>query len=350
MNSSSICRWARAASLVLVTAATTSGCYELQAAGGQASLMWKREPIARVIADYATPPPLRRRLQEVTEIRDFASRDLSLPDNGSYRSYVAVGRRYVVWNVFAAPEFSVQPKRWCYPFVGCVAYRGYFSRARARAYADRLRARRLDVSVRGVAAYSTLGHFDDPILSTMLGWSDVDLAAIVFHELTHQLLYLPNDSSFNEALATLVADVGVRRWLRQQGRERDLAAYALQEQRYREVVALLIGTRAKLDALYHTPLPAAAMRARKQADFAALQARYAKLAAPWGAAAPFRLWFGRALNNADLVSIATYEQCLPGFERVLDAAGGDLPAFFRRVRAIAKLDRTARDARVCAAQ
>ena len=159
----------------------------------------------------------------MTSIRDFASHELALPDNGSYRSYADVGRPYVVWNVVAAPEFSVEPKRWCYPVVGCVAYRGYFVEDRARRFAAGLPAKGFDVMVGGVAAYSTLGHFDDPILNTMMGWNDVELAAIIFHELTHQLLYVPNDASFNEALATTVEDEGVRRWLKQQGRDQDLA-------------------------------------------------------------------------------------------------------------------------------
>ena len=199
----------------------------------------KREPIGRVIDDPSTPPALRAKLQEVTEIRDFASRDLSLPDNGSYRSYADVGRPYVVWNVVAAPEFSLNPRRWCYPIVGCVAYRGYFHETKARSYAAKLRGEGLDVSVGGVAAYSTLGHFSDPILNTMMGWDDVELASIVFHELTHQLLYARNDSSFNEALATTVEEEGVRRWLLHQGRDQDLARHVQERERWRAGLALI---------------------------------------------------------------------------------------------------------------
>ncbi len=325
----------------------TSGCYAWQAAAGQVSLMWKREPISRVTADPSTPQELRRQLNQAMAIRDFASRSLDLPENGSYRSYVDVGRRFVVWNVFAAPQFSTRPQQWCYPFVGCVAYRGYFAERRAREYAGRLRDRGMDVSVRGVAAYSTLGHFEDPILSTMLGWSDADLASIIFHELTHQLIYVPNDATFNESLATFVEDVGVRRWLRQQGREPELAVYSLQQRRYREAVGLLIATRAKLEALYRSHLDQATMRARKQVEFADLRGSYLRLSANWGAAAPFAQWFGRDLNNADLASVAMYERCVPGFERIFEASGGDLPAFFAQVRSIAKLGRAARDAKVC---
>ena len=208
--------------------------------------MAKREPIRGVIDKPTTSAALRAQLEAVTSIRDFASRDLGLPDNGSYRSYADVGRPYVVWNVVAAPEFSVDPKQWCYPFVGCVAYRGYFAENKARSYAAGLRAAGLDVFIGGVAAYSTLGHFDDPILNTMVGWNDVELASIIFHELTHQLLYVPNDASFNEALATTVAEAGVRRWLKQQGRDRDLADHQLEQERYLAVIALFNATRTQL--------------------------------------------------------------------------------------------------------
>jgi len=347
VNSNSIPAKVCAATLVAVIGASQSGCYEMQAAIGQAQLMRKREPIARVIADPKTPSALRRELEEATSIRNFASRDLGLPDNGSYRSYAALNRKFVVWNVFAAPEFSLQAKHWCYPFVGCVAYRGYFRRHAAREYAAHLRADGLDVSVQGVAAYSTLGHFDDPILSTMTGWSDADLASIIFHELTHQLLYVPDDTPFDEGLATLVQRQGVRRWLQAQGRTRDLAEYAIAERRYRQVIALLAGARRTLRELYASPLGAAAMRAKKRADFAALRASYRRLAAHWGENAPFSDWFRRNINNADLASIATYEQCVPGFARLLARAGGDFPEFFRRVRAIAKLGRAQRDAAAC---
>ncbi len=208
MNSSSNVRKGCAAALLALVASLQTGCYLLESARGQLSLMSRREPIARVIERPATPPALRAQLEEVTAIRDFASRELGLPDNGSYRSYADVGRPYVVWNVVAAPEFSVDARQWCFPIVGCVAYRGYFIERRARSFAAALRRQGFDVSVGGVAAYSTLGHFDDPILNTMVGWDDVELAAIVFHELTHQLLYVSGDASFNEALATTVEEEG----------------------------------------------------------------------------------------------------------------------------------------------
>jgi len=334
--------------MVLLIAVSSVGCYLLQSAQGQLELMSKREPIARVTAKASTPPALRAQLEAVAAIRDFASHELGLPDNGSYRSYADVGRPYVVWNVVAAPEFSVDPKEWCYPIVGCVAYRGYFVEDRARRFASKLRSEGLDVVVGGVAAYSTLGHFNDPVLSTMMGWDDVELAAIIFHELAHQLLYVSNDSSFNEAFATTVEEEGVRRWLRSQGRDADLAKHLVEQEHYIKVIDLLSSTRDALRTLYASGIPPAAMREKKRAEFEAMRASFAQLMAEWGGHAPFEAWFNEDLNNAHLASIATYYNCVPGFERELRAAGGDLTAFYARVRKLAKLDQEKRDAIVCA--
>jgi predicted aminopeptidase len=319
----------------------------LESAQGQLELMSKREPISRIVANPATPPALRTQLEAVSQMREFAIRDLKLPDNGSYRSYADVGRAYVVWNVFAAPEFSVDPKEWCYPIVGCVAYRGYFVERRARAFADKLRRQGLDVAVGGVAAYSTLGHFNDPILNTMLGWNDVELASIIFHELTHQLIYLPNDADFNEALATTVEQEGVRRWLTSLGREHDLARYELEQTRFIEVLDLLNRTRAELRTLFGSGLDPADMRRQKAAIYAALRSAYEARRAEWGGHAAFDAWFEGTVNNAHLASVATYYDCVPGFQRELAAVGGDLDAFYRRVRELGRLDQAMRHAALC---
>jgi predicted aminopeptidase len=347
VNISSIRAAARAASALALIGLMSSGCYLLQSVQGQLALMSKRQPMSEVIARASTPAAVRSQLEAVTTIRNFASQKLGLPDNGSYRSYADLGRAYVVWNVVAAAEFSVDPKEWCYPIVGCVAYRGYFVAQRAQRFANGLRSKGLDVEVAGVAAYSTLGHFNDPILSSMMGWDDVELAAIIFHELTHQLLYVPNDSSFNEALATTVEEEGVRRWLLALGRDGDLAKHVVYEQRYLQVIDLLTATRNKLRAVYATDLGRPEMLVQKQAAFAALRKSYADLKAGWGGHGPFDSWFAESLNNARLASIATYYQCVPGFKRELKAVNGDLPAFYRRVGELAKLDQEKRDAIVC---
>ena len=326
-----------------------SGCYLIQSANGQMDLMQKRQPIATVVADPATPSDLRTRLQQVLEIREFAVRELGLPDNGSYRSYADVGRPFVVWNVFAAPEFSVKPQHWCFPVAGCVVYRGYFSETKARAFAERLHAEGNDVYVGGVPAYSTLGHFDDPVLSTMISWSDVRLAAIIFHELTHQLVYVPGDSSFNEGFASVVEVEGVRRWLAAHGREPELEAFKLEREHQVELARVLNAGRARLKALYASGADADMMRERKRVEFERLAREYGELLTSWRGpgASPIRVV--QELNNAYLVSVAAYEECVPGLERLLAQSGNDLPNFYQRVKALAREDEAARHQGVCAA-
>ena len=221
------------------------------------------------------------------------------------------------------------------------------SSSAGRDFSRKIATARLRRERRGVAAYSTLGHFNDPILNTMVGWRDVELAAIIFHELTHQMIYVPDDADFNEALATTVEEEGVRRWLQAQGREKDLAIYELEQRHAEEIVALLIRTRAGLQALYASGVDRSLMRERKEAAFAALRASYAKLKSDWGGHAPYEAWFEDDLNNAHLASVATYFDCVPGFKRELAAEDGNLQAFYRRVQALARLDQARRDALVC---
>lgn len=342
-------RGARIATAMLLAACMLplSGCYLLQAAAGQMALASKRQPIPVVLADPGTPESLRARLEYVAAARDFASRELGLPDNGSYRSYADLGRPYVVWNVFATEEFSVEPLRWCFPIVGCVVYRGYFDEADAHAYARGLRRGGRDVAVLGVPAYSTLGHFQDPVLNTMLGWSDAQLAGTLFHELAHQVLYLPGESQFNESFATVVEEAGLERWLALRGSERELAGWHEQRERAAQFVELLLQTRERLRALYASGLSVAQMRDRKQYEFGKLKLAYERLRARWGGFAGYDRWFDRTLNNAHLVSAATYYGCVPGLQRVLASVDGDLPRYYQAVRELAKLPAEERQARLC---
>jgi predicted aminopeptidase len=333
---------------VLVCCLQLSGCYLIQSANGQMDLMQKRQPITTVIADPTTPSDLRTRLQQVLEIREFAVRELGLPDNGSYRSYADVGRPFVVWNVFAAPEFSVKPERWCFPVAGCVVYRGYFSEAKARAFAERLHAEGNDVYVGGVPAYSTLGHFDDPVLNTMISWSDVRIAAIIFHELTHQLVYVPGDSSFNEGFASVVEVEGVRRWLAAHGREPELASFKVEREHQVEVAGVLNAGRARLKVLYASGVDADTMRERKRVEFERLAREYGELLTSWRGPGASSTRIAQELNNAYLVSVAAYEECVPGLERLLAESGNDLPTFFRKAKALAREDETVRHQSVCA--
>ncbi|MGH8149553.1 MAG: aminopeptidase [Steroidobacteraceae bacterium] len=335
------------ASLVL---AALSGCgtlYLLQAAHGEAHVLDRRQPIARLVASPKTPVRLRATLRQIEAARDFATQALGLPDNRSYRTYSNIGRPYVVWNVVAAPELSVTPIHWCFPIAGCVAYRGYFSEKKARRFAARLKARGDDVLIGGVPAYSTLGHFADPVLSTMLGYGDIDVAEIIFHELTHQLLYVRGDSSFNEAFATTVASEGVRRWLLYQGRIADLARYERQRALDLQYVRLFRRARTRLSRIYASGLPVPEMRARKRAAFARLAADMTALAERSKESDPYADWVAAGLNNADLASVGTYYDCVPGFQRLLKDDLGDLQRFYGDVRALAREPRAERDAQVC---
>ena len=311
-------------------------------------MLSKRKPIAELTRNPATAQPLRRRLEYVTAAREFASRELGLPDNKSYRSYAELKRRYVVWNVFAAPEFSVQAHRWCFPIVGCIDYRGYFHERSAERYARHMRRLGYDATVGGVAAYSTLGHFADPVLSTMLTWSDAQLAGTVFHELAHQLLYVSGDSAFNEAFATTVEEVGIARWLERQHHQDALQKWLISRQREQRFVALLLEARERLELLYQRRIPVARMRELKQQEFGRLKYSYMQVKEKeWGGYSGYDAWFDRALNNADLIPIATYYACVPGFNRLLLEHHGSLPDFYAAARRLARLSKHERDAQLC---
>jgi len=324
------------------------GCYLMQAATGEYRLLHARVPIPALIADPRTPATLRARLEEVHAAREFASRELGLPDNGSYRSYADIGRPFVVWNVVAAPEFSLLPKRWCFPVAGCVAYRGYFHERAARSLALELEARGFDVVVEGVPAYSTLGKFADPVVSSMLRYDDDELAATIFHELAHQLIYVKNDSEFNEAFATTVEEAGLRRWLEHQGAAQHIERFYTEQRREAALLALLRPARARLVALYESGAPYAELRAGKQRILGELAADVGALERREGVHYPvYDEWIAAGLNNAQLAAVATYYDCVPGFKRLLAAENGDLPRFYAAVRALAAQPRAERHAQLC---
>lgn len=316
------------ASLALVLALT--GCetlaYYAQAVTGQLGLLSRAQPLERLISDPATPAPLRERLAVARSIRDYAAKALSLPDNDSYRSYAELDRPYAVWNVVAAPEFSLEPLKSCFPVAGCVNYRGFFSQEAAEAYAARLKAQGNDVFVYGVAAYSTLGRFDDPILSTFIRYPDTELARLLFHELSHQVAYVKDDSTFNESFAVTVEREGVKRWLAASGRGDQLAAFLDVQRRNQAFMDLLDESRRRLKALYTAPLAPEVARERKRQEMHALGERL-KAYPRFAAVAP---------NNALLASFATYTQLVPGFQKLLAEEGGDLPRFYARVKQLAK--------------
>jgi predicted aminopeptidase len=324
-----------------------AGCYLVDAARGQLSLNARRLDIDTLIGSPATDPATRRRLERVREIRAFASRELALPDNRSYRSYVELGSPYVVWNVVATREFSVAARTWCFPVAGCVAYRGYFDAVKAEGYAYGLRQAGFDTLVYGVPAYSTLGHFADPVLSSMLAYGEDELAAMLFHELAHQLLYVPGDSAFDEGFASLVEEEGLRRWLAREERPQALSALAARRAREERIAGLIAASRERLAAIYAGGGEPAALRAAKAAEFARLRADYIRARAELG---PGYEWlFAPDMNNASLLVLATYRECLPGFRELLAKAAGDLPAFYGLAREIAKRDAPGRHRALCGA-
>ncbi|HEX5161045.1 MAG TPA: aminopeptidase [Steroidobacteraceae bacterium] len=325
------------------------GCYVTQAARGQLQIMNAREPISRVLEDPAAPADLRQRLETVRKAREFASRELGLPNNKSYTSYVDLERDYVVWNVVATPEFSVEPRQWCFPIVGCVAYRGYFKEAKARQFAARLRQEGLDAIVDGVPAYSTLGRFNDPILSTMMSYGDDELASIMFHELSHQVVYIPDDSSFNEAFAVVVEQEGLARWLTSQGRADELQRYLSRRERQAEAMRIISRHREQLAALYASGIAAEEMRRRKSEVFEALVSELQALDKRYGVRSALAEELAVEPNNARLASLATYYECVPGFRRVLEEQQHDLPRFYGAVRELARLPPAERHAQLCPA-
>jgi len=286
-----------------------AGCETLsyygQSVGGQLEVLAKRKPIDELIDDEATEPRLRARLESVLRMRRFAVAELGLPDNTSYTSYADLKRNHVVWNVFAAPEFSVTPTSWCFPVVGCVVYRGYFKQESAKKYAQKLEADGVDTYVGGINAYSTLGWFNDPVLNTFLGYSEPRLAGLLFHEITHQKIYVKGDSVFNESLASAVELEGVKRWLEASNSSAEADVVRRQLERSDEITALLLETREALG---------------------------------------YDRWFSQDFNNAYLVSAAAYRSRLPAFEALIAESGGDMEVFWEAAERLSKLPREQRDA------
>jgi predicted aminopeptidase len=326
---------------LLLVLAGFAGCatmgYYLQAFNGQMELTRKARPIPQVLDDERTPADLKVRLERVQEIRTFASHDLALPDNGSYRRYADLQRPYVVWNVFATEELSVAPRQWCFPIAGCVGYRGYFAQDAADAFAAQQRGEGLDAYVGGVPAYSTLGWMDDPVLNTFVRYPDTEIARLVFHELAHQVVYLPGDSTFNESFATTVELEGVKRWLAAQGTPEQLAAFQAAQARKRDFAELVARYRDRLELLYASGSDATAMRSAKASAFEQMRADYRTLREQWGGFAGYDWWFEQPLNNAQLAFVAMYTQLVPGFQRLLADSGGDLPRFYQAVKTLAKM-------------
>ncbi|HEU4664211.1 MAG TPA: aminopeptidase [Dokdonella sp.] len=335
----------RLAVLFLLAAAT--GCaslrYYAHVVHGQAALLAQREPIERAVDDPRLDPSVRDSLRGALAARRFASDRLDLPRNRSYASYVQLDRPFVTWSVFAAPEFAVEPITHCFPFAGCVGYLGFFDHARAEREAKKLVGEGYDTAVRGVAAYSTLGWFADPIVSSMLRGGDDELDRVIFHELAHQKLYLRDDTAFNESYASFVADEGLREWRAANGR---VAADGGSDHDD-DFTRLALDLRERLRTLYASPLDEAAMRRDKAAAIEAFRARLRDLRErEWHGDHAYDAWLAAPINNASLVPFGLYDRWIDAFAALFSASDGDWSAFHARVRELARLPRSKREQRL----
>ncbi len=320
----------------LLAGCAISPSYYWQAAGGQFEIWHKARPISEAIADPTTAFDLRQKLELAAQIRSFASRELGLPDNASFHSYAELARGNVVWNVFATPPLAMKPKEWCVPVAGCIAYLGFFAEAEARAYADKLRAEGFDVHVGGVPAYSTLGWFADPLLSTFIRWPETELARLIFHELAHQIVYVKDDSEFNESFATAVEEAGIRRWLEQPGKAESAPRFVQTQRMRADFADIVLRYRNQLEQLYASDRSESDKLAGKRVALDSLQREYARIKVErWEGFAGYDRWFGQDINNATLASVGLYKRWVPAFEAILARDGGDLPRFFTEVRALA---------------
>jgi predicted aminopeptidase len=332
-----------AAVSVLLLGGCAATAYLGQSIGGEFDLLHRAQSIPNLVAAQQTPPELRVRLQAVLRIREFATRELSLPDNGSYRRYTDVGRKFVVWNVFVAPELSSDLMSWCFPVAGCVAYRGYFREADAEAFATTMRNQGYDVFVGGVPAYSTLGYFDDPVLSTFIQYSDAEIARLLFHELAHQVAYAKDDSTFNESFAVAVETEGLRRYLAAAPPARVEAVNEATTRR-EEFAELVSHARERLVAAYAAARDDAARREAKARIVDDLQQAYAALKnGKWHGYSGYDNWFAGGVNNAKLGSVAVYTARVPQFQALLARNGGKLAAFYEEVKALSRTPKGQRD-------
>ena len=343
--------WLVGAALVAAVLLAAGGCstagYYGQSVAGHLDIVRRAQPVERWIADPATPPALRARLELAARMRAWAVTELALPDNASYRRYAALDRPAAVWNVVAAPELSLKLETWCFAFVGCVGYRGYYDRAAADALADELRARGLDVQVYPVPAYSTLGWTNwlggDPLLSTFIGWPEGELARLIFHELAHQVVYVRDDTMFNESYATAVERLGGARWLAEQASPAARAEYEAFDARRRQFRALALAARQDLARVYDDPaLDDEAKRTAKAERIARLRAEHRALRdGQWGGFAGYDRWFDQ-VNNAALAIQAAYDELVPHFERLFEREGRDWARFHAAVQALARLPKDER--------
>ena len=324
----------------LLLAVALAGCqtieYYNQAISGQQRILQSRQPISQIMADPDSPEILRQRLAYLMEVRTFADKDLHLPVANNYLTYVDLKGPYVAWNVVATPEFSMVPMTWCYPFVGCTAYRGYFAETDAHQYAELLQDQGYDVHVGGVTAYSTLGWFDDPVLSTFIRRSRASSTALLFHELAHQVLYVPDDTTFNESFATFVEQEGLRRWQEAPGNSAIYIEYSKNYRRQQQFVRLVFEHRQQLEVLYQTDLTPLQKRTKKASIFADMRNEFRHLKTTQTGLEAYNAWMSQPLNNAKIGGVVAYHDFVPAFSVILADNNGDLTRFYETCRRLAQ--------------
>lgn len=328
--------------ICLLLAGCSSLGYYVQAAHGQFTLLAQARPIDDWLTDPQTPAQLQAKLRTVQDIRRFAVEQLALPDNGSYTTYAQLQRPFVVWNVVAAPALSLKAIQWCFPIAGCVDYRGYYHQQDAQDYADELLREGYDVQVLGVPAYSTLGWFDDPVMSTFINYPDGELARLIFHELAHQKVYVKGDSQFNESFATTVEELGLDKWLQTQHDATLSTRYKIFLARKQDFLTLLLKYRAELEKNYAGNVDKESKLQRKKALFDALRTEYWRLKEQWGGFAGYDRWFAMPLSNAHLALIGTYHDRVPAFRELFRRSSG-FADFFFRVKELSALPASQRD-------
>ena len=319
-----------------------SAHYYGQAIQGQYKILDKRKPISEIMADPESPDILRERLEFILAVRQFAEKHLQLPVKNHYLTYVDLKRPYVVWNVFAAPELSLAPKTWCYPIVGCASYRGYFSKANAQQYADGLSAKGYDVYVAGVTAYSTLGWFDDPVLSTFIQYPKAQSAALIFHELAHQVLYVKGDTVFNESFATAVEQEGLQRWQAASQASHIYSDYLSSYRRQQQFIHLIMRYRRTLETLYQSNASTKVKREKKSSIFSDLRDEFGRLKTNSNGLSAYDNWMNYSLNNAKISSVLAYHDFVPAFQKMLAENEGDLNLFYGACRELAQMTKTER--------
>ncbi len=338
-------RWAILVMFGLLPALPGCGnlSYYAQSVNGHLNLVAAGQPIDRLVDDPKQNLELRNRLGLARDIRQFASDRLALPDNDSYRNYVDTGRDFVTWAVFAAPELSLDVRSWCFPVTGCVPYRGYFSKQAAERFAGDVRRQGFDVHVGGVPAYSTLGLSNDPLLNTMVRYGETYLAGVIFHELSHQRVYVKHDPAFNEAFATAVEQAGTEIWLKRRGATEQMRQYRASHRYNADFLDLIANARKTLTSIYANQRSNAEKRTEKKAAIARLKTNYRHMRdRRWNGYSGYDAWFDAPINNAKLATVSVYNDLVPDFLNLLDACSGDFERFYQAVEDIGRLNMTKR--------